>query len=60
VAKAKQTDILKLLGQQQLNIEREALSSEKQVLRAAAKPEIVRAALYRLLTRRNGRSANIS
>lgn len=53
VARAKQTDIVKLLGQQQLKVEREALSSEKQVLRAAAKPEIVRAALYRLITRRN-------
>lgn len=53
VARAKQTDIVKLLGQQQLKVEREALSSEKQALRAAAKPEIVRAALYRLITRRN-------
>lgn len=47
------TPIVKLLGQQQLKVEREALNSEKQVLRAAAKPEIVRAALYRLITRRN-------
>ncbi|KAI6788289.1 hypothetical protein KC361_g9125 [Hortaea werneckii] len=44
---------MKLLGQQRLQGEREALDSEKQVLRAAAKPEIVRAALYRLITRRN-------
>lgn len=53
VARAKQADIMKLLGQQRLQGEREALNSEKQVLRAAAKPEIVRAALYRLITRRN-------
>jgi hypothetical protein len=50
VARAKQADIVKLLGQQQLKAEREALNSEKQVLRAAAKLEIVRAALYRLIT----------
>lgn len=53
VARAKQADIMKLLGQQQLQGEREALDSEKQVLWAAAKLEIVRAALYRLITRRN-------
>lgn len=53
VAKAKQADIVKLLGQQQLKVERDTLNPEKQVLRAAAKPEIVRAALYRLITRRN-------
>jgi hypothetical protein len=53
VARAKQADIVKLLGQQQLKAEREALNSEKQVLRAAAKPDIVRAALYRLITCRN-------
>jgi hypothetical protein len=53
VAKAKRADIVKLLGQQQLKVERDALNLEKQVLRAAAKPEIVRAALYRLITRRN-------
>lgn len=44
VTRAKQTDIVKLLGQQHLKVEREALGSEKRVLRAAAKPEIVRAA----------------
>jgi hypothetical protein len=42
VAKAKQADIVKLLGQQQLKVERDALNSEKQVLQAAAKPEIVK------------------
>jgi hypothetical protein len=35
VAKAKQADIVKLLSQQQLKVERDALNSEKQVLRAA-------------------------
>ena len=45
VAKAKQADIVKLLSQQQLKVERDALTSEKQVLRAAAKPDVVRAAL---------------
>lgn len=53
VARAKQADIAKLFGQQKLKVDREALNLEKQVLRAAAKPEIVRAAQYRLITRRN-------
>lgn len=53
VSKAKQTDIVKLLGQQRLKVEQETLDSEQRILRDAAKPEVVKAALLRLITRRN-------
>jgi hypothetical protein len=53
LSKAKQTDIVKLLGHQRLKVEQEALDSEQRILPDAAKPEVVKAALLRLVIRRN-------